>query len=64
MSDRTLTVVPSTGEGAPSAPPGGPHPMEVARTALREAAMREREPLRRALLRVADELPSRGRGEA
>lgn len=67
MTDRTLTVVPST-EGAPSAPPdvadpmAGQHPMERARCALRDAAAMETGPLRSTLLRLADELPPRGRG--
>lgn len=63
MTDkRHLTTVSST-EGAPSAPPPSTeHPMEIARKALREAAMIERSPdMRRVLLRLVDELPDRGK---
>ncbi len=35
------------------------HPMEVARRALREAALMEGQPLRHGLLRIVEELPDR-----
>jgi hypothetical protein len=59
---RHLTPVAST-EWAASAPPEGPHPMEAARKALREAAMYERDRFwREHLRRFADALPPRGQG--
>lgn len=60
MSDRHLTIVPPTDARANGAPPDTPHPVEVARRALREAAMAERDPEWSARFRrVAAALPHR-----
>jgi hypothetical protein len=62
MTDR-LTAVPPLATDAVVRHDDGPHPMEVARKALREAALVEGPPLRGVLLRLADGLPPRGDGQ-
>jgi hypothetical protein len=63
MSDRHLTVVPPAEDQLAAGKLIAEHPIEVARRALREAALVERESFwRERLLRFAECLPPRGRG--